>query len=158
MYRFLKLNLLVFLLFCCQERKEVIEKPIKIDYTKSPTYIFNQDTLNYYLDKALNQGDEKALGLLSSHYFLSEKGNEFYIYALIFANKYKKGSSYNYLYTCLEINKRYLDKKTRKLAEYYLLKAYELDSVTYGFKIKSRYINKGKKIPKSIDLVSEILP
>jgi hypothetical protein len=100
------------------------------------------------LKLALQTGNKVAFSKISSHFITNNLSNEFYIYALIYANKYNDAFAYHCLNVCLELNENYLDSKTKKMSQYYILKAYELDSIKYKIKVDCIF---KKKIPKSED-------
>ncbi len=130
----------LFLFFSCDEKRKdnnnvnILKADIGED-TRSMTYIENEDTLNIYIKEALQNGDKDAYFKISRHFRLNGKRNELFLYALLFANKYNYSEAYADLHTCIEIGlKPYYDKKTKKLSEYYMLKAYELDSTLYNLR------------------------
>jgi hypothetical protein len=142
-----------FTIISCNEKEQ---KAIYyfVDYTRSPTYIKPLDTLNFYIDKAINKGDINALGMLSSHFFLSERKNEFFFYLFLYKNKYGANAYiYHKLGTCIMLNKKLLDPITTKIGVYYQIKAAELDSLRFYNSVDKDYIAKKDKFPNSEELL-----
>ncbi|WP_269234132.1 hypothetical protein [Flavobacterium flavigenum] len=79
------------------------------------------DSLNYLV---LSKGDTLAYNELKGiHYIGEQKFTGFLYYALIMSNKYNyKVASFD-VYDILTTDKKFLDKKTKKMANEYLLKS-----------------------------------
>ncbi|MBE8723388.1 hypothetical protein [Flavobacterium hungaricum] len=79
------------------------------------------DSLDYLV---LSKGDTLAYNELKGiHYIGEQKFNGFLYYALIMSNKYNyKRASFD-VYDILMHDEKFLDKKTKKMADEYLLKS-----------------------------------
>ncbi|MBK0369547.1 hypothetical protein [Flavobacterium agrisoli] len=105
------------------------KEPLKlISDNNSATYfrekLFNKklmDSLNYLV---LSKGDTLAYNELKGiHYIGEQKFTGFLYYALIMSNKYNyKVASFD-VYDILTTEKKFLDIKTKKMANEYLLKS-----------------------------------
>lgn len=112
----------------------------------------NIDSLNEKLVKIKLTCDKRAYDELSIAYELSGELHSFYYYSLIMANKCQYSKAYLDLY--LALSEPYtgegfddLDIRTKRLALYYLLKAYELGDLSAIYLIQERFAE--GKIPKS---------
>lgn len=140
---------------CEKKGRKFMEKVVNYSTADTlPEYsaLSNVDSLNEKLNKIKRTGDTNAYDELSVAYFMSGELHSFYYYSLITANKYQYSKAYLDLY--LALSEPYtgegfddLDKRTQRLAIYYLLKAYELGDITAINLIEERF-GKGK-IPKS---------
>jgi len=103
----------------------------KVDQKSEVITINNTRPINELKDLVLKKGDTIAYDELGTA-FLNEKHEEEYlVYSLIMANKYKYKSAYYYVYDCLLLpfdrDKIEVDEKTKALALEYLLKGVELN-------------------------------
>lgn len=137
---------LLILIFSCQEKKDIQETN------------YDRDFLNSLIEKGINNGD--TISYDRAFNYVLEKGGyvEFYYYALLMANKYNYDKAYYNLYILLtregityngiEIFSN--DEETQRLANYYLLKAYELGHKGAHSNLEEIF---GDNIPKSNDYV-----
>ncbi|MDP5199874.1 hypothetical protein [Flavobacterium sp. DG2-3] len=114
----------IFLLISCNKKNE----DVAVTSDNSGSYFRRKlddkklmDSLNYLV---LNKGDTLAYNELKGiHYIGEQKFSGFLYYALIMSNKYNyKRASFD-VYDILMIDKEFLDEKTKKMAEEYLMKS-----------------------------------
>lgn len=108
--------------------------------------------LSVKLEKIKLTGDTNAYDELSVAYFMAGDLHSFYYYSLLMANKYNYSRAYLYLY--LALSEPYtgqgfedLDRKTQRLALFYLLKSAELGDNNAKNVLEERF--KDGKIPSS---------
>ena len=121
----------------------------------------NEKLLNKFLGEAINEGNIASYDKVSSIFFEDNRYSDFYFYAMLMANKYKYPRAYYDLYIIMSrkgvtINDIQLysnDNNTRKLANYFLLKSYELGLKEAFVDLKGIF---GKNIPLSKEYLCEI--
>lgn len=131
----IRLLVLVFLLNCCgnQKTEETTKnRQLNIDEPTRSTELINKVELREMSQKILFQGDTTSYKKIASFYFSNERNYEFLYYALVMANKYDYNKAYFDVYIILSkpqtwniISFDKLDKRTQKMALFYLLKSHE---------------------------------
>jgi hypothetical protein len=125
--------------------------------SKQYSDMFNNKVKRHKLEeKVFSKGDTLAYRELFDIYFISGNKNDFLKIAMIMANDYNFPEAYIHVYTLLNSEKiNAVNQKSNKLANFYLLKAYELDKESgYEVDIEERFGN--KPVPKSKDYWLEI--
>lgn len=119
------LIILIFLLISCN-KKNINETVISDDNSGSyfRRKLENKKLMDSLNDLVLSKGDTLAYNELKAiHYIGEHKFTGFLYYALIMSNKYNyKVASYD-VYDILMVDKKFLDVKTKKMAEEYLRKS-----------------------------------
>ncbi|AXB57991.1 hypothetical protein [Flavobacterium fluviale] len=119
-----KLIILIFMIISCNKKES--DKIVTSD--NSASYFRRKlddkklmDSLNYLV---LSKGDTLAYNELKGiHYIGEQKMTGILYYALIMSNKYNyKRASFD-VYDILTINEKFLDQKTRAMADEYLIKS-----------------------------------
>lgn len=134
---------------CNSKNEKIIETPIEQFSATN-----DKDLVYRLLAEAINQGNTKSYREVAELYFRDGLYTDFYFYSILMASKYnysrayfdsyiimsRKGRKVNGIELCSDNN------NSRKLANYFLLKSYEL-----GLKeVKGDVIKVfGKNIPKS---------
>ncbi|MCY1241096.1 hypothetical protein D3C87_142580 [compost metagenome] len=103
----------------------------------------NQEARDSLLTNIYIKGDSASYKELKDIYFLSGHTDDFLAPAMIMANDYNYHEAFEDVYRILHNVKT--DSKSNKLADYYLLRAYEIDSIKSNFLMKERF---GKAFPK----------
>jgi hypothetical protein len=142
--------IIIFIILSCKKNIQYINNCPETGLNPN-SYYTSIDTFYYYRKLSLENGDKELVNRVCTFYFDNNKMDELYVYALIIANKFNNAQAYENLSTVLELHEEYLDDKTTKLSEYYLLKAYEIDSITYDFKVTEKY--KNNRVPRSTELL-----
>lgn len=142
---------LIFIFLSCQEKK--VEYELKYD----------NDFLNTMLEKGINNGDTIAYDKAFAYVMQNGGYTEFYYYALLMANKHNYNKAYHSLFILLTREGKKVngidiyssDEKTQRLANYYLLKSYEL-----GYKSAYPTLENifGSNIPNSEHYLCEVIP
>jgi hypothetical protein len=114
----------IFLVISCNKKNcnETTISNNSVDYFREKLHNKKLiDSLNYLV---LNKGDTLAYNQLKGiHYIGEQKFTGFLYYALIMSNKYNyKVASFD-VYDILMTNDKFLDIKTKKMADEYLLKS-----------------------------------
>lgn len=125
--------------------------------SKEYSDMFNNKEMRHKLEeKVFYKGDTLAYRELFDIYFISGNKNDFLKIAMVMANDYNFPEAYIHVYTLLNSEKiNSVNIKSNKLANYYLLKAYEMDKESgYEVDIEERF--EDKTIPKSEDYWLEI--
>jgi len=143
--------LYIIILLCFVSCKKNYNQEVEII---EPSEIISKDKINQLLQNAINLGDTLAYDSISSYSVMQHTNIDFYYYSQLMANKYSYSKAYYDLYKTLseqgtKINNIDIyssDKHTKQLANYYLLKSWEL-----GFKRASVDIKQifGDSIPHS---------
>ena len=160
-----KINLclvLIILFISCQEKKTNISsqekktKAIVKDHDEIPSYIKrldNKKLTDSLFNLSINKGDIKAYDKVAADFILDEEYPKLFYYSLIMANKYNYNAAYFHVFVILsnsssDMSFDKLDKKTKNLALYYLVKANEMgyDSAKYSI---DEIFGKGKTVQKS---------
>jgi len=90
--------------------------------------------------KIISTGDTIAFQQMSDIYWISGHRHEFLYYAIRIANDYQYHDGYYEAYSILHTDiKTNTNKKTNDLANYYLLKAYELGNKSAKRNLKNRF-------------------
>lgn len=148
----MKLNIifiLIFSLLSCENKKNQPE----VNTGESTYSVYSKEYRDFdkmkRLKKAVkSKGDTIAFIELEEIYFNSGHREEFLYYAIFMANTYNYSGAYMSVYRILHTDlgtEKY--KLNDRLANYYLLKAYELGNKSAGFSIEDRFYN--VKIPTS---------
>ena len=115
----------------------------------------NKEKRNKLEEKVFSKGDTLAYRELFDIYFISGNKNNFLKIAMVMANDYNSSDASYITYSLLSTDKN-LDTKSNKIANYYLLKACEMDKQSgYEADLEERF-DKSKTIPKSSDYWLEI--
>ena len=147
------LAIITFLTMSCKNNDNTTNEHLCV--SESP--IKNKDLVKKLMINSINNGDVGAYIELSSYYKLSGFEQEFYFYSLLMANKHQCNVAYFELYSALNREKSKIngvevfssDSETQKISDYYLLKAYELNSERAISRVIERF---GKNIPKSKEI------
>ncbi len=141
-----KLILIIIVIgFSCSEK----EQKSKIEESPSTSYFkqFNDESLRRDLSrKVFSEGDTLAYNKLWDMYFHSGHSNDFLRIAMVMSNDFGYSRAYSDTYIILKtdiINKANI--KSNKIADYYLLKAYELNPEKTNSLMKERF---GEDFPK----------
>jgi hypothetical protein len=140
----ISLVVIICIFFSCNDKK--VEKEKKI--TKSDEGVSTLSVYNKRYRDFKSKGDTIAFIELEEIYFNSGHGEEFLYYAIFMANAYNYSGGYLSVYRILHTDfgkEKY--KLNDRLANYYLLKAYELGNRSAGYSIEERFYN--VKIPTS---------
>ncbi|RKS26247.1 hypothetical protein CLV94_1304 [Flavobacterium endophyticum] len=97
----------------------------------------NQEIRDNLLTKIFVEGDSASYKELKDIYFLSGHTDDFLAPAMIMAMDYNYHQAFEDVYRILHNIKT--DSKSNKLADYYLLKAYEIDSIKSNSLMKERF-------------------
>jgi hypothetical protein len=147
---------LIFLIFLasCNPGNSKKEKGIAMneEFVKQFEDEVRKDSLT---QKIIVHGDTKAYQELFRTYTFSGHEHEWLYYAFVMANNFDYPEAYFDLYILLRTDSG-SELKTDKLANYYLLKAYEKGVEGTTSEIEGRSLNKSRSIPKSNDYLREI--
>ncbi|MBZ4037618.1 hypothetical protein K6T82_22845 [Flavobacterium sp. 17A] len=118
------LVILIFVLISCNKKNN---DPIITDDNSASYFrrkLENKKLMDSLNDLVLSKGDTLAYNELKAiHYIGEQKFTGFLYYAMIMSNKYNyKVASFD-VYDILTIDKKFLDEKTKKIAEEYLQKS-----------------------------------
>jgi hypothetical protein len=145
---------LICILFSCNNKKVEKQNNIAKPEESSNTVSFYNKKYRDFdkmeaLKKAIkSKGDTIAFIELEEIYFNSRHGEEFLYYAIFMANAYNYSGGYMAVYRILHTDfgaEKY--QLNDRLANYYLLKAYELGNRSASFSIEDRFYN--VRIPTS---------
>lgn len=146
----MKLKLIPFLLLLlcsCHNNNNEIEKSNQISNDSN-----EKVKINKLISKILKSGDTVAYKELEYIYFKNEQEAEFFYYSNFMAENYSYPRALMTNYRILKVGAKNLT--TSKIANYYLLRAYENGSKSAIFSIKERFPQ--GHIPKSIDYLCNI--
>jgi hypothetical protein len=153
------LIVLLFIVIACnnEEKKQPeSKKPIRDDVTAVSTatvYLpkYNDlELMKKLSDKILTEGDTIAFNEMKGIYILSTHTKDFLYYSIIMGDRYNYNEAYMTTYFIMHSD--IVDKtniKQNKLANYYLLKAYEGGHKDAMYILKERFPD--GKIPKSAE-------
>lgn len=149
------LILLLVFLACNNENSKHYKNVVESDINESTFSLYNKEFNDIGkiedLKKAINtKGDTIAFLKLKEIYYNSGHRDEFLYTAIFMSNAYKYSEAYFTVYSILKTDfgkEKY--KINDKLANYYLLKAYELGSKSAAFSVEERF-SKGT-LPSSIE-------
>ncbi len=154
-----KLNICFFIVIIfigCNSKNSKEDKIPVQDF--SATY--DKKLVSKLLGEAINEGNTNSYRKVASLYFRDSRYTDFYFYSMLMASKYNYSRAYFDSYMIMnkkgiEIDgiKLYSDDyNTRKMANYFLLKSYEL-----GLKEAKGNLTKifGEKFPKSNEYFCE---
>jgi len=118
--------------------------------------IKSKDTLNTMISKAINQNDTIAYNQVASYYLINNLGEEFLFSAFIMANKNNSAEASYHVYDIIAYSTpkepkealNLMDKKTKNLALYYLLKSYEMGFESAKYQVSEVFGDKNAP-PKS---------
>ena len=124
---------IVFSVFSCVKKDNNNNESDQMESLTPTDYIHNEFNNKKLMDslitKFIKYGDTLAYKKARNIYFISDEKTSFIFYSLIMSNKYGfKSSYYDIYYILTTSDKNSLDNKTSKMADYYLLKAYEKGS------------------------------
>ena len=149
---------LTFLVLSCQKKKEstVIKPSIVKDHDEIPNHekiTENKKMSDSLLNIAISKGDEMAYNSVAQDLIINENYKQLLYYSLIMANKYNNSQAHFDIYVVLvesSANKSLedLDKKTKNLAMYHLIKSDELGYKSAKYEIHEIF-GKDKKIQNS---------
>jgi hypothetical protein len=147
------LLILIFFVLACENKKDNNLTVSASNQSTSTFSIYNKEYQNSDRIEELKKtiaikGDTIAFLKLKEIYYNSGHRDEFLYTAIFMSNAYKYSEAYFTVYSILKTDygkEKY--KVNDKLANYYLLKAYELDNKSASFAIEERFIN--KTIPSS---------
>jgi hypothetical protein len=131
---------LLIIVSCEKNQRKIDQKPTTQVALETPKYVKDLDDINKtynLLNNAINTGNEKAYNDVAGSYILGEKYDELLYYSIIMANKHNSSEAYYHVFLILtkdDFNK--LDKKTKNLALFFLVKSNELgyESAKYSLK------------------------
>ena len=132
MKTFLVVAFAVFLLVSCESRHDTITVRA-VGATIPSTPIKDREYINGLLEKVIERGDSQAYNEVASYYLLENMEAELFYYSFVMANKYDNGEAAFHMYYIIANSTpgrpkealAKMDKRTRSLALYYLLKSYE---------------------------------
>lgn len=156
---------LAILLFSCQEKKEntIVKSPaikkdssVIKDHDEVPSYVKIKENIKItdsLFNLAIKNGDEMAYNSVAQDFILNEDYKGLLYCSLIMANKYNNSQAHFDIYVILvesSENKslKDLDKKTKNLAMYHLIKSVELGCKSAKYEIDEIF-GKEKKIKNS---------
>lgn len=149
---------LTFLVISCQEKKEptVITPSVVKDHDEIPNHekiTENKKMSDSLLNLAISKGDEMAYNSVAQDFIIDENYRQLLYYSLIMANKYDNSQAHFDIYVILvesSANKSLedLDKRTKNLATYHLIKSGELGYKSAKYEIDEIF-GKNKKIQNS---------
>lgn len=149
---------LTFLVISCQEKKEstVIKPSVVKDHDEIPNHekiTENKKMSDSLLNLAISKGDKMAYNSVAQDFVINENYKQLLYYSLIMANKYNNSQAHFDIYVILvesSANKSLedLDKKTKNLATYHLIKSGELGYKSAKYEIDEIF-GKDKKIQNS---------
>ncbi|MHC0446361.1 hypothetical protein ACWA1F_13205 [Flavobacterium sp. 3-218] len=156
---------LAILLFSCQEKKEntIVKSPaikkdssVLKDHDEVPSYVKIKENIKVtdsLFNLAIKNGDEMAYNSVAQDFILNEDYKGLLYYSLIMANKYNNSQAHFDIYVILvelSANKslKDLDKKTKSLAMYHLIKSNELGYKSAKYEINEIF-GKEKKLQNS---------
>ncbi|WP_428229479.1 hypothetical protein [Flavobacterium sp.] len=149
---------LTFLIFSCNEKKEstIIKPSVVKDHDERPNHekiTENKKASDSLLSLAISKGDEMAYNSVAQDFIINENYKKLLYYSLIMANKYNNSQAHFDIYVILvesSENKSLndLDKKTKNLAMYHLIKSVELGYKSAKYEIDEIF-GKEKKIKNS---------
>jgi hypothetical protein len=144
------------LTFSCNSNTEKINSTA----TTTDTQILDKQLRNELLEKAINLGDTLSYDKAASMSFQNNDYSGFYFYSMMMANKYNYSRAYYDLYLImgrkgLKINNVEMysdDANSRKMANYFLIKSYELGLKEAFTDLKKTF---DKNIPRSEDYLCD---
>lgn len=141
---------LSFIYSCTEHKKTEIEDN---NITTNHSYIsafHDKKIMDKLKENVINSGDTIAFMQLRDNYFLGgENPNDFLYYAMYMAENYKYSKAYSTVYTLLRTDViTPVNERTNKIANYYLLKAYEDGDKTTIYTIIARGL-RNSEIQKS---------
>ncbi len=142
------LLILMFFVIACNNKKDINLNEFNANENVSTHSIYNKEYQDSNrieeLKKAIQiKGDTIAFLKLKEIYFNSGHRDEFLYTAIFMSNAYKYSEAYFTVYSILKTDygkEKY--KINDKLANYYLLKAYESGNKSATFVLKERFTNK----------------
>lgn len=117
-----------FLIFisCEKNKNDVINKDV-IEVPKHINDLRDSSEIIKKLNNAVNDGNEKVYNEIAGSYILTNKYQDLLYYSLIMANKYNSAEAHYHIFLILAKNNfNALDKKTKNLALFYLIRSNEL--------------------------------
>lgn len=153
----LKLIIVIIIFhYSCQENQSSEKEPTKEEAVSSLDKSYDKKHLYSLIEKGINEGDTVAYKKAFEYTLINGGSTEFFYYAQLMANKHNYGSAYKDLYRLLtsegiKINGVEIysaDTETQRLANYYLLKSYELGVKSSKATLFDIF---GENIPKSSD-------
>lgn len=142
----------IFIFYCsCQNNKSKDGIAMNDKYVEDFDNNIIKDSL---IKKVITKGDTESYDKLFEIYNLSGHEKEWCYYAYIMANDFDYGEADLDLYYILRKNPE-SDVKTNKLANYYLLKAYEKGIKSAAFEVQERF-DKSMPVPTADDYLKGI--
>ena len=131
------------IVFICCTKNKIEKNETKKDITPNSSYIndFNNEKKKADLiKKIIKEGDTISYKKLKNIYFLSNYTTEFLKYSIVMANDYNYDLAFLDAYIILRIDPTYkANLKINKLANYYLLRAYELNPKIANSLMKEKF-------------------
>ena len=162
------ISAVILIIYSCNQKKSIKQVKDKQDIhsdalgdslIRTMTPPMNDSLRNKLLDSALIYGNKGAYSTVANYGpFL---GPDLLFPALIMANKYNDSSACYHVYymlceegyDSLSLDFGTIDKRTKGIGLYYLLKSYELGFVDAKYQIEGEYIDKHLPVPKSSDFI-----
>lgn len=142
--------ILTFLIFisCEKNKNDVINKDV-IDVPKHVNDLKDSSEIIKRLNNAVNDGNEKVYNDIAGSYILTNKYQDLLYYSLIMANKHNSAEAHYHVFLILTKDDfNALDKKTKNLALFYLIKSNELGYKSAKYSV-DEIIQNGKSFSSS---------
>lgn len=148
-------SFLILFISCDKKNSKIDTESEPVNSGMTYTKIYNDIEKRHKLEELVyTKGDTLAYRELYDIYFISGNKNDFLNIAMVMANNYNSSDGSYVTYSLLSTDKN-LGSKSNKLANYYLLKACEMDKESgYDADLEERFGD--KTIPKSEDYWLEI--
>jgi len=157
-----ELVLFIFFFLASCQHKKIEKKNIEIAKPENPSIpIDDKKLINEIIKKAMVNGDTIAYKELRSYFEIETVGDEFLYNSIRMAYRYNFKDAYYDVYWALAHPRTgetidELDRNTKDLSLYFLLKSYELGYSKAKYQLDEIY-GKGKAIPKSNRYLSQML-
>ena len=143
----------------CNSNKTEQQEIIDLINTPPSMPIDDKRLMETLIDSSIKFGNKRAYDEVASNYLVANRGREFLYVSLIVANKYAYARAYFHIFLILsefqtgdQFERK--DTKTKNLAIYSLLKAYELgyDDAKYALE---EFFGKLDELPRSSEYIAK---
>lgn len=143
MTRLIILLLQIFIITSCNIKQHKAEELA----IKPTTPIDDKMKIHQLIDSAITNGNDKAYNEVASYFLIENMGKDFFYYAFTMANKYNNAEACFHVYNIIAHSTpkepkealSLLDRKTKSLALYYLLKSYEMGFESAKYQVYEIY-------------------
>jgi hypothetical protein len=122
----------------------------------------NNRRIYLLIDSAIIHGDSMSYNKVASYYMLEDRGQEFFYYAFLMANKHSSREAAYHVFDIIvnsgsldakEVLQK-MDKRTSNMALYYLLRSHEMGYNSARYQVKEIF-GTLEAIPKSTSFLQE---